>query len=85
MQNLTDQGEIRVPRGQSCLVKPSCKGRLQLPAAGLFLTPEPLTCIQESTDTVRILPAPLLLPFFEGLKELEVILPELMGDVHQNL
>ena len=25
MQNLTDQGEIRVPGYQSCLVKPSCK------------------------------------------------------------
>ena len=86
MQNLTDQGEIRVPGCQSCIVKPSCKGRLQLPNAGLFLTPYPLTCIQESSDIVRILPTPLLRPLFEGLKELEeVIPPELMGDVHQNL
>ena len=86
MQNLTEQGEIRVPGCQSCLVKPSCKGRLQLPNAGLFLTPDPLTCIQESSDIVRILPTPLLRPLFEGLKELEgVIPPELMGDVHQNL
>ena len=86
MQNLTEQGEIRVPGWQSCLVKPSCKGRLQLPNAGLFLTPDPLTCIQESSVIVRILPTPLLRPLFEGLKELEdVIPPELMGDVHQNL
>ena len=86
MQNLTEQGEIRVPGCQSCLVKPSCKGRLQLPNAGLFLTPDPFTCIQESSDIVRILPTPLLRPLFEGLKELEdVIPPELMGDVHQNL
>ena len=86
MQNLTEQGEIRVPGCQSCLVKPSCKGRLQLPNAGLFLTPDPLTCIQESSDIVWILPTPLLRPLFEGLKELEdVIPPELMGDVHQNL
>ena len=86
MQNLTEQGEIRVPECQSCLVKPSCKGRLQLPNAGFFLTPDPLTCIQESSDIVRILPTPLLRPLFEGLKELEeVIPPELMGDVHQNL
>ena len=85
MQNLTDKGDIRVPGCQSCLVKPSCKGRLQLPNAGLFLTPEPLTCFQESSDIVRILPPPLLRPLFEGLKELEeVIPPELMGDVHQN-
>ena len=86
MQYLTDQGEIRIPGCKSCLVKLSCKGRLQLPNAGLFLTPDPLTCIQESCDIVRILPTPLLRPLFEGLKDLEdVIPPELMGDVHQNL
>ena len=43
LQNLTEQDEIRVPRFQSCLVKPSCKSRLQLPNTGLFLTPDPLT------------------------------------------
>ena len=86
MQNLTEQGEISVPGCQSCLVKPSCKGRLQLQNAGSFLTPDPLTCIQESSVIVQILPTPLLRPLFEGLKELEeVIPPELMGDVHQNL
>ena len=86
MQNLTEQGEIGVPGCQICLVKPSCKCRLQLPNAGFFLTPDPLTCIQESSDVVRILPTPLLRPLFEGLKDLEdVIPPELMGDVHQNL
>ena len=59
---------------------------MQLPNAGLFLTPDPLTCIQESSDIVRILPTPLLRPLFEGLKELEdVIPPELVGDVHQKL
>ena len=86
MENLTDQGEFRVPGCQSCLVKPLCKGRLQLPNAGLFLTPDPLTCIQKSSDIARILPTPLLCPLFERLKDLEdVIPPELMGDVHQNL
>ena len=86
MQNLTDHAKIRVPGCQSCLVKPSCKGRLQLPNAGLYLTPDPFTCKQESSDFVRILPTPLLRPLFEGLKELEEIIPhELMGDVHQNL
>ena len=86
MQSLTEQGEIRVPGCQSCLVKSSCKGRLQLPNAGLFLTPDPLTCIQESSDIVRILPTPLLRPLSGGLKKIEeVIPPELMGDVHQNL
>ena len=86
MQKLAEQGEIRIPGCQSCLVKPSSKGRLQLPNAGLFLTPDPLTCIQESSDIERILPTPLLRPLFEGLKKLEeVISPEVMGDVHQNL
>ena len=33
---------------------------------------------------MRILPTPLLRPLLEGLKDLEVIPPELMGDVHQN-
>ena len=83
---MTEQGKIRVPGCQSCPVKPSCKGRLQLPNADLFLTPDPLTCIQESSDFVRTLPTSLLRPLFEGLKKLEeVIPPELMGDVHQNL
>ena len=86
MLNLTERGKIRVPGCQSCLVKPSCEGRLQLSNAALFLTPDPLTYIQESSDIVRILPTPLLRPLFEGLKELEeVVTPELMGDVHQNL
>ena len=86
MQNLTEQGETRVPGFQSCLVKPSCKGRLQLPNAGLFLTPHPYTCIQESSVIVRILPTPLLRPLLERLKDLEeVIPPELMAEVHQNL
>ena len=86
MQNLTKQGEVGVPGRQSCLVKPSCKGRLQFPNAGLFLTPDSFTCIQQSSDIVRILPTPLLRPLVEGLKEFEEVIPtELMGDVHQNL
>ena len=86
MQNLTEQGEIRVPGCQICLVKPSCKGRLQLPNASFFLTPDSLTCIQETREIVQVLPTALLCPLFEGLKELEeTIPPELMGDVQQNL
>ena len=75
MQNLTKQGEIRVPGCQGFLVKPSCKGRLQLPNAGLFLTPDLLTGIQESIDIVRSLTTPLLRPLFEGLKQLEEVIP----------
>ena len=86
MQNLTEQGETCVPGCQTCLVKPSCRDGLQLPNAGLFQTPDPLTCIQESTDIVRILPTPLLCPLLEGLKKLEEVIPaEFMGDVHRNL
>ena len=81
-QNLSEQREICVPGCQSWLVKPSCKGRLHPTDAGLFLTPDPLTCIQESSDIVRIPPTPLLRPLFERLKEIEVIPPDLMGDVH---
>ena len=83
MQNLTEPGEIRNSGCQSWLVKPSCQGRLQLPNAGLFLTPHTFTCLQASSDIVRILPTPLLRPLFEGLKD--VIPPELMGDVTQKL
>ena len=56
MWKLTEQGEIRVPGCQSCLVKTSCKGRLQLLNAGLSLTPDTLICIQTSSDIVRVLP-----------------------------
>ena len=42
------------------------KSRLQLLNAGLFLNPNPLTCIHESSDIVRFLPTPLLRPVFEG-------------------
>ena len=59
---------------------------MQIPNAGLFVTPDRLTCIQESSDNIRILPTPLRRPLFEGLKELEEVIPlELMGNVHQNL
>ena len=86
MQNLTEHGEIRVPGCQSGLVKPSGKSILQIPTAGLFRTPDLLTCNQKSSDIVRISPTTLLRPLFEGLKELEELIPpELMEDVHQNL
>ena len=87
IQNMTARAEIRVPGCQSCLVRPSCNGRLQLPNAGLFLTPDPISCMEtDSSEIVRILPTPLLRPLFDNLKSLEeVIPPSLMGDVHQEL
>ena len=63
-----------------------CDGRPQLPNAGSFLTPDTLSCLTESSKVVRILPTPLLRSLFDKLKEFEeVVAPELMGDVHQEL
>ena len=57
------------------------------PNAGLFLTPDPISCADnQASEIVRIMPTLLLTPLFENLKELEeVIPPALMGDVHQVL
>ena len=86
LQNMTEQGKNHVPGCQSCPVKPSCEGRLQLPKACLFLTQDPLTCNQESSDIVPILHTPLLRPLLERIKQSEEVdSPKLMGDVHQNL
>ena len=84
---MTARAEIRVPGCQSCLVRPSCNRRLQLRNAGLFLTPDPISCMEtDSSEIVRILPTPLLRPLFDNFKSLEeVIPPSLMGDVHQEL
>ena len=77
MQNMTGTIDYRVPGCQSCLVRPTCEGRLQLPNAGLFLTPDPVSCATgKASEIVRIMPTPLLRPLFENLKDLEeVILP----------
>ena len=86
IQNVTPSGDFKMPGCQSCLVRPTCNGRLQLPNAGLFLTPDPLSCLTESSKVVRILPTPLLRSLFDKLKEFEeVVAPELMGDIHQEL
>ena len=68
-------------------MRPTCDGRLQLPNAGLFPTPDPISCADNQvSEIVRIMPTALLRPLFENLKELEeVIPPSLMGDVHQKL
>ena len=64
-------------------MKPSCKCRVQLPNAGLLLTPDPLTRIQECSDIVGVLATRCCV---EKLKELEEVNPpELMGNVHQKL
>ena len=76
IQNMTARAEIRVPGCQICLVRPSCNGRLQLPNAGLFLTPNPISCMEtDSSEIVRILPTPLLRTLFDNLKSLEEVIP----------
>ena len=86
IQNVTTSGDFKMSGCQSCLVRPTCNGRLQLPNAGLFSTPDPLSCLAESSKVVRILPTPLLRSLFDKLKEFEeVVAPELMGDIHQEL
>ena len=75
-----------MPGCQICLVIPTWNGRLQLPIAGFFLTPDPLSCLTESSKVVRIVPTPLLRSLFGKLKEFEeVVAPELMGNLHQEL
>ena len=76
MQNKTSTVDYRVIGCQSCLVRPTCDGRLQLPNAGLFLTPDPISCADNQVcEIVRIMPTPLLRPLFENLKELEEVIP----------
>ena len=86
IQNVTPSGDLKMPGCQSCLVRPTCDGRLQLPNAGLFFTRDTLSCLTESSKVVRILPSTLLRSLFDKLKEFEeVVAPELMGDIHQEL
>ena len=86
IQNVTPSGDFKMTGCQSCLVRPTCNGRLQLPNAGLFMTPDPLSCLTERSKVVRILPTPLLRSLFDKLNEFEeVVAPELMGDIHQEL
>ena len=87
MQNMPGTIDYRVPGCQSCLVRPPCEKILQLPNNGLFLTPDPVSCATgKASEIVRILPPPIIRPLFENLKNLEeIILPSVMGDVHQEL
>ena len=75
-----------MPGCQRCLARPTCDGRPQHPNAGLFLTPDPLSRLTESSKLVRILPTPILRSSFDKLKEFEeVAAPKLMRDIHQQL
>ena len=86
IQNVTASGDLKINGCQSCLVRPTCDERLQLPNAGLFLIPDPLSCLTESSKVVRILSTSFLRSLFDKLKKFEeFVAPELMGDIHLKL
>ena len=83
MQMMTPRSDEGRQGCQSCLVHPPCNGRLQLPNAGLILTPDPLACGSLSQRVVQILPTPLLQPLFERIEKIKEVIPEqMMGEIH---
>ena len=69
-QNFTKGKQAREIKGcQSCLIKPPCRGRIQLPSGGLVLRPDPETCMEGPENFVSILPAPQLGPIFGALAD----------------
>ena len=87
MQNFTEGEQARKIKGcQSCLIKPPCRGRIQLPSGGLVLRPDPETCIEGPENVVSILPAPQLGPIFGALADVTRDLPsslisDLQGEI----
>ena len=87
MQNFTEGRKTQKMNGcQSCLVKPSCNGRIQLPSGGLVLRPDPETCRNDAEGTVNILPAPQLRAIFGALAEIAQEVPyslvsDLQGEI----
>ena len=84
MPKLKGGGNFCHPVGQSCLLKPCCKIRLQVPNAGITLTPDPLTCIQESIDIVQFSSSPLLRRKLNDWRYRRSYLSWIDRDVHQN-
>ena len=87
IQNFTGAGDVIKLRGcRSCLIKPTCDGRIQLPSGGLILRPDPETCLPLYEPLVEILPAPQLKPIFEALTAIADELPvALIGSVQSDL
>ena len=83
MQNITEGKQARKIKGcQSCLIKPPCRGRIQLPSGGLVLRPDPETSLEGQENVVSILPAPHLGPTFGALAEVDrEILSSLVSDL----
>ena len=63
---------------RSCLLRPSCDGRIETPDAALVLVPDPRTCQYETGITVTIRQHPLIRTLFATLEEAEKNLPGVM-------
>ena len=63
---------------RSCLLRPSCDGRIETPDGSLFLVPDPRTCQYETGLTVTIRQHPLIRTLFATLEEAEKNLPGVM-------
>lgn len=87
MQNFTEGHKAQKMNGcQSCLIKPSCNGRIQLPSGGLVLRPDPETCMSGGEGATRILPAPQLRAVFGALSEFTPEVPySLISDLQGEL
>ena len=63
---------------RSCLLRPSCNGRIDTPDGALVLVPDPRTCQYETGLTVTIRQHPLIRTLFATLEEAEKNLPGVM-------
>ena len=60
---------------RSCLLRPSCDGRIETPDGALVLVPDPRTCQYETGLTVTIRQHPLIRTLFPG-----VMIPEILRE-----
>ena len=87
MQNFTEGKQARKIKGcQSCLTRPPCRGRIQLPSGGLVLRPDPKTCMEGPENVVSIMPTPQLGQIFGALADVARDLPsslvsDLQGEI----
>ena len=63
---------------RSCLLRPSCDGRIETLDGALALVPDPRTCQYETGLTVTIRQHPLIRTLFANLEEAEKNLPGVM-------
>ena len=72
-----DRGEP-IAGCRSCLLRPSCDGRIETPDGALVLVPDPRTCQYETGLTIMIRQHPLIQSLFATLEEAEKNLPGVM-------